>query len=148
MLALSNFQPKLWQIQLFKYTDWYHSNICINCTNEYLFYFWLAGIVCMQQDPHVNFACFEGATNGKSQGLINIVAKKLKSSCLLSCKCRNDCQFPGVFKHGGTLLLVSFLLLLQALAFRLFGMYSAHTMWFLSEYFSCIQYMFWETLLT
>ena len=136
MLVCSNFQPKLWQIQLFKHTDWYRSTFFMSD--------WL-GSFAYNKVLMSTSAWFEGAKNGKSEGLTNIVAKKLKRSCLLSSKCKNDCQLAGVFKQGKILFLVSVLLLLQTLAFRLLEMYSSHTMWIFSECFICIQNMFWET---
>ena len=87
-------------------------------------------------------ACFEGVTNGKSEGLMNIVAKKLKSFCLLSSKRKKDHQLAVVFKQRKIHFLGSVLLLL---AFRLLEMYSFHTKWIFSEYFICIQNMIWET---
>ena len=58
---------------------------------------WLGSFACSNILVSTS-AWFEGVTNGKSQGLMNIIAKKLKSSCLLYSKCKNDCQFPGVSK--------------------------------------------------
>ena len=116
---------------------------------------WLASFACSNILLSAS-SWFEGAINDRSQfplviaefpmlfimvHWISIVmhagARKLKSSCLFSSKRKNECQFPGIFESWRTLLLVPVPLLVRVLDFRLFEMYSTHTISILVESFSC-----------